>query len=71
MDLSLVCNSCKEEITYDFDFTKEQVDEWMMGGLIQDVMPQLTPSERDVFVLNMCIDCQDAMWDRMKQYEDL
>ena len=33
--------------TLDLDVTPEQVDRWMNGELIQDVMPHLTPDERE------------------------
>ena len=33
--------------TMDIDVTQEQINEWEGGSLIKDVMPDLTPEERE------------------------
>lgn len=37
----------------DIDVTNEQIDEWMTGGNIQDVMPHLTDDEREFIMTGM------------------
>ena len=34
----------------DLDVTEEQIDEWRGGKLIQDVMPHLSPGEREFLI---------------------
>lgn len=33
------------------------------GALVQDVLPNLSPSERERFISGICPDCWDAMFD--------
>ena len=34
----------------DLDITQEQLDEWLDGALIQDVMPELNDEEREFLI---------------------
>ena len=39
--------------TLDLDVTADQIKEWENGALIQDVMPHLSPSQRE-FIISGC-----------------
>lgn len=39
-----------KENEMDLDITKEQLDRWQSGELIQNVMPHLTPDEREFLI---------------------
>jgi len=43
----------------DLDITPQQLADWESGGLIQVVMPYLTPSEREFLMTGIT----DAEWD--------
>lgn len=47
------------EHSMDLDVTKEQLKEWQDGGLIQNVMPQLSPEERDFLITGIPPNEQD------------
>ena len=42
--------------------TPEQVDRWRCGALIQDVLPQLSPGERELFISGECEDCFELIF---------
>lgn len=50
-----------QDVTQEIDVTQEQIDRWESGELIQRVMPNLTPSERE-FIMN---GITDEEWDEM------
>jgi hypothetical protein len=50
------------ERTQDIPVTQEQLNEWEGGTLIQKVMPELTPSQRE-FIMTGIIDSE---WDTLK-----
>ena len=39
--------------TFDLDVTADQIKEWENGALIQDIMPHLSPSQRE-FIISGC-----------------
>ncbi len=49
------------ERTQDIPVTQEQLNEWENGTLIQKVMPELTPSQREFIMTGMI----DEEWDNM------
>ena len=49
------------ERTQDIPVTQEQLNEWEGGTLIQKVMPELTPSQREFIMTGMI----DEEWDNM------
>ena len=51
MQVTKVSPLTQRENTLDLDITQGQVDQWMKGRLIQDVMPHLSPDERE-FLIN-------------------
>ena len=50
------------ERTKDIPVTQEQLNEWEGGTLIQKVMPELTPSQRE-FIMTGIVDSE---WDTLK-----
>ena len=49
------------ERTQDIPVTQEQLTEWEGGKLIQDVMPELTPSQREFLMTGIT----DGEWDNV------
>lgn len=49
------------ETTQEIDVTEEQLDRWQNGELIQNVMPHLTPSEREFIMTGIT----EAEWENM------
>lgn len=47
----------------DLDVTSEQLDEWEAGGLIQNVMPNLTPTEREFLMTGMSEEEQEKYYE--------
>jgi hypothetical protein len=58
------CPICGKTHDYAFDITAAQFDEWFnnKGALIQHVMPNLEPDEREVFITGMCFNCQSQVF---------
>lgn len=53
----------------DLDVTEEQLHLWSEGALIQDVMPHLSPSERE-FIITGTVDREwDALWEVASEVE--
>ena len=46
--------------TLDLNITQEQIDEWRAGAFIQDVMPNLTPSQREFLITGIW----DDSWEK-------
>lgn len=53
MDVTRVSPVTGRSLTLDINVTEQQIKEWEKGGLIQDVMPHLTPDERE-FIISGC-----------------
>ena len=49
------------ERTKDIPVTQEQLNEWEGGTLIQKVMPELTPSQREFIMTGLV----DSEWDNV------
>lgn len=47
----------------DLGVTSEQLDEWEAGGLIQNVMPNLTPTEREFLMTGMSAEEQEKYYE--------
>jgi hypothetical protein len=50
MKITKVSPLSGKENTLDLPVTEEQLLRWKMGDLIQDVMPDLTPDEREFLI---------------------
>ena len=46
----------------EIDVTEKQITLWMEGELIQNVMPNLTPTEREFLISGMSIAEQEAVF---------
>ena len=49
--------------TMDIDVTQEQINEWEGGSLIQDVMPDLTPDEREFIMTGITQEEWESKWE--------
>tara|TARA_Y100000310_G_C20610756_1_gene777868 strand:- start:869 stop:1171 length:303 start_codon:yes stop_codon:yes gene_type:complete len=47
MQITRTCRFTGKVSTRELPVTQEQLDEWVAGGLIQKVMPHLTPGQRE------------------------
>ena len=47
----------------DLDITHDQLNKWRLGALIQDVMPHLTPGEREFLISGCTPDDWDSLFD--------
>ncbi len=54
------CRICRETHTILAD--EADVYQWQDGGLIQDIMPYLTASERELLISGTCGVCFDEMF---------
>ena len=65
LDLEIVCPICGE-VQY-VRVNKEAYNKWKnKEGLIQDLMPELTPEQRELLISGTCGACWDTMfvnWD--------
>lgn len=52
-----MCGSENSIMVNPQDYEKRQ-----QGGLIQDVMPYLSPSERELLISGVCGDCYDRLF---------
>lgn len=50
----------------EIDVTQDQINEWRYGALIQNVMPNLTDSEREFIMTGL----PDESWDEAFNKED-
>ena len=53
--------------TLDLDVTPEQIAAWERGALIQDVMPQLTPDEREFLMTGLMPESFDKACDEFER----
>lgn len=53
------CRYCKED--FDIPVTDEQLSAWQNGALIQRVMPELSPDQRELLISGICGIC----WSRV------
>lgn len=54
------CRWCKKE--EEIPVTLEQLAEWQGGKFIQDVMPELSPGQRELLISETCETCFDSMF---------
>jgi hypothetical protein len=66
MKITRVSPFSGETNTLEIDVTQEQLDALALGSLIQDVMPKLTPGERE-FILT---GTTEAEWDEVFKEEE-
>ena len=56
IDVSIICPFCGEDHTVEVNLT--QYEAWQNGELIQNAMPNLTPTEREQLISQICPKCQ-------------
>jgi hypothetical protein len=52
---TVFCTQCDRR--YELAVTKEQLQRWQAGELIQKVMPDLPPRDRELFISGTCDHC--------------
>lgn len=61
MALIVRCAGCHK--TFELAATPDQIRRWRAGEHIQNVMPNLTPGERELLISQTCNSCWDKMWE--------
>ena len=56
INVEIICPFCGAEHSVEVDST--QFEAWKNGELIQNVMPDLTPTEREQLISGLCPKCQ-------------
>ena len=56
INVAMTCPFCRKLHTVEVDL--EKFEAWQNGELIQNVMPDLTPTEREQLVSQICPKCQ-------------
>ena len=60
MNVEITCPFCGAEHAVEVNLA--QFEAWQNGELIQKAMPDLTPTEREQLISNLCPKCQDKMF---------
>lgn len=58
--VSVPCRQCKQLRV--FNVNTEGLKRWIQGELIQRVLPELSPSQRELLISNTCNDCWQKMF---------
>ena len=56
IDVSIMCPFCREDHAVEVNLA--QYEAWQNGELIQNAMPDLTPTERVQLIYGLCTKCQ-------------
>ena len=56
IDVAIICSLCCEVHTVEVNLA--QYKAWQNGELIQNAMPDLTPTEREQLIYGLCPRCQ-------------
>jgi hypothetical protein len=54
------CLMCKK--VHEIDVTTEQLHDWSSGTMIQDAMPNLSDSDREILISGICGKCYDEIF---------
>ena len=60
MNVEITCPFCGAEHAVEVNLA--QFEAWQNGELIQKAMPNLTPTEREQLISNLCPKCQAEMF---------
>ena len=60
IDVAIICSLCCEVHTVEVNLA--QYKAWLNGELIQNAMPDLTPTEREQLISGLCPRCQAEMF---------
>ena len=58
--VAITCPFCSEDYAVEVDLA--QYEAWQNGKLIQNAMPDLTPTEREQLISGLCPKCQAEMF---------
>ena len=64
IDVSIICPFCGEDHAVEVNLA--QYEAWQNGELIQNAMPDLTPTEREQLISGLCPKCQAEMFGAQK-----
>ena len=59
-NVAMTCAFCRKFHLVEVDI--EQLEAWRNGELIQNAMPDLTPTEREQLISGLCPKCQAEMF---------
>ena len=59
-NVAMTCTFCRQFHLVEVDL--EQLEAWRNGELIQNAMPDLTPTEREQLISGLCPKCQAKMF---------
>lgn len=62
------CTECGE--TFGFDTSKAAYDAWVAGAHIQNVMPHVSPSLRELLISGVCGECFDKIFAEVVEDSD-
>ena len=60
IDVAITCPFCGEDHAVEVNLA--QYEAWQNGELIQNAMPDLTPTEREQLISGLCPKCQAKMF---------
>lgn len=66
--LRVTCPSCREQ--YEVTAPTDGLHAWSDGTLIQNALPDLTPSQREGLITGTCQTCWDEMWAYLEDEDD-
>jgi len=58
---TIQCGECKQY--FELTMTKSGYRNWIIGELIQNALPELSPAERELLISATCNDCFQALFD--------
>ena len=64
IDVAITCPFCGEDHAVEVNLA--QYEAWQNGELIQNAMPDLTPTEREQLISGLCPKCQAKMFGEQK-----
>ena len=64
IDVAITCPFCGEDHAVEVNLA--QYEAWQNGELIQNAMPDLTPTEREQLISGLCPKCQAEMFGEQK-----
>lgn len=60
LTITIQCPFCGEY--HEVDVNETAYDSWKGGELIQNAMPDLTPTQREQLISGLCIKCQEKIF---------
>ena len=60
----ITCKECGTDHT--LSATKEEIEKWKGGALVQRAFPNMSPEQREMFISGICPEC----WEKIFPKED-